>query len=409
LTASSKTIKPIIAPPQRPAPRTLRQPVVFLVAALALVAALFYAGTFALRAGGYCADEFLPGEIALPVEPYVQNVTEGTASILWRTTIETDGRLAYGETRELGLFAEGGAGQDHHVRLTGLKPDTVYFYTAGAFGQEPTISSFRTAPAADSPITFAVIGDSGTGGDAQATMAGVLAGVEPRLVLHTGDVVYRRGAECHYAKRFFYPYQNLIASVPVYPALGNHDLLAADGAAYFETFDLPANNPERSERYYSFDYGPVHFVALDSELYHGDGGAGAASAQKTWLEADLQQTAQPWTVVYLHRSPFSTGKHGDDEAIVADLVPLFAREGVDVVFGGHTHAYERFVPRDGVTYVVSGGGGARLHNVRQIAETAVAAKKHHVLKVTATPDRLAIEAVDEDGQVFDRVELAPSG
>lgn len=362
-----------------------------------------------LRQGGYCADEFLPGEIALPVEPYVQNVTRATASVLWRTTIETDGRLAYGETRELGRFAEGGAGQDHHARLTGLKPDTAYFYTAGTFGKPPTISSFRTAPAAGSPLVFAVIGDSGTGDDAQATMARALAGVEPRLVLHTGDVVYRRGAECHYAKRFFYPYQTLIAAVPLYPAIGNHDLLAADGAAYFETFDLPANNPERSERYYSFDYGPVHFVALDSELYHGDGAEGAASAQKSWLEADLRQTAQPWTVVFLHRSPFSTGNHGNDEAIVADLVPLFAREGVDAVFSGHTHAYERFAPRDGVTYVVSGGGGAALHDIDRAPDTAAAFKKHHVLRVTAAPDRLTIEAIDAAGQVFDRVELAPSG
>ncbi len=348
---------------------------------------------------GPCADGAAP-----PVAPYLQDVTQTAASILWRSATEGAVTLRYGEDPNLIAQIESGPGPDHAVRLTGLRPDTPYAYAVDAPGGESD-GTFRTAPGPDATVTAAVLGDSGVGGPNQRRMARVLLSLAPRFVLHTGDVVYPRGDACHYPDRFFDPYAPLLASTPLYPSLGNHDLRAAGASAYFAAFALPANNPDRSESYYSFDYGPAHVVALDGELYHS-GNPTAAARQKAWLEADLAANRLPWTIVFFHRPPFTTSPaHAPDAAIRDDLVPLFAAAGVDLVLSGHVHAYERFHPIDGVTYVITGGGGARLYPVRPDASTAHAASVHHVLKLTISPARLTLEPVGRDGVVFDRLDL----
>jgi len=361
-------------------------------------------GSWALGPGGYCIDEYLPGHAAFELPPYVQQMTSTSVHIRWHTDIPTDGTLFWGETQALGKVANGGVGGWHDATLTGLKAESTYYYRIGS-GAVVTLQSFRTFPEASGTITFGVIGDSGVNNDAQTTMANVLAAQEPALVLHTGDVVYPRGADCFYQSRFFIPYQNMLGAVPFYPTLGKHDLLSERGAPYFQAFDLPANNPEHSERFYSFDAGPIHFVSLDSELYHGDGNVTAAQ-QKAWLIQDLQQTKQPWKVVFLHRLLYSDGSSGGDAAIRADLAPIFARYGVQVVFSGGDHDYERFKPIDGVTYVVTGGGGAALSKVNPGPQTAYAASAYNIVKVNASPTQLTVEAVGANGKVFDRATLS---
>lgn len=371
---------------------------------------------WALSSGGYCIDEYIPGRAAFEVPPYVQQVTDSSALVRWHTDIDTDGTLDYGETKALGQRTTGGSGQWHLATLRDLKPNTHYYYRIGSGaivqsqskGSAPLaateMQSFHTYPGATGTITFGVIGDSGTGDATQATMAQVLTNLKPNLVLHTGDVVYPRGADCFYQSRFYQPYQNLISAVPFYPTLGNHDLKSQQGKAYFTTFALPANNPEQSERFYSFDAGSVHFVSLDSELYHGDGDV-TAQQQKSWLEHDLASTKQPWKVVYLHRPLYSSGEHGGDSTIRDDLAPVFAKYHVNVVFAGHDHDYERFHPIDGVTYIVTGGGGQELYHVGHSEQTAYAASIHNVVKVTSSPTSMLIQAVNEQGQVVDHVEL----
>ena len=348
---------------------------------------------------GPCADP-----TGAPIAPYVQDVTQTAASILWRSSSKGDATLHYGLSPSVTARIESGTGPDHAVRLTDLSPDTSYtYFVSGPDGEIP--GTFRTAPGPDTTVTAAVLGDSGAGGPNQRRMARVLNDLAPGFVLHTGDVVYPRGDACHYPDRFFAPYAPLLASAPLYPVLGNHDLRTKNGAAYFAAFALPANNPDRSESYYSFDYGPAHVVALDSELYHR-GNPAAVARQKSWLEADLAANVLPWTVVLLHRPPFTTSPtHSPDAAIQQDLVPIFGAAGVDLVLTGHVHAYERFNPIDGVNYVVTGGGGARLYPVRPNASTAYAASVHHVLMLTISPDRLTVKAIGPDGAIFDRIEL----
>lgn len=256
----------------------------------------------------------------------------------------------------------------------------------------------------DKELTFSVIGDSGTGGSDQAAVARLLESMKPNLLLITGDVVYPDGGYDSYDPNFYAPYKDLIKTTPIFPVLGNHDVKTEDGKPYLENFRLPRNNPQDTERYYSFDAGNAHFTALDSELYHGDNGA-TPEEQKAWLKEDLASTNKPWKFVYLHRPPYSSSRHGSDEKIRQDLQPLFDRYGVNIVFSGHDHDYERTVPIHGVTYVVSGGGGKELYPAGKSEWTAFSRSAHHAVRVRIKGNHLVLEATGTDSRIMDSVRI----
>lgn len=391
----------------KPGPRWARMRKGLSLALITLLLAFVVAGgTLAVlvQFRGYCPADFLPIGPDVQASPYVQNLTGTAATIMWRTPGETEGIVEFGETSLLGRTAESEPGHLHAVRLTGLEPDTEYMYRVQSAGVEGNIETFHTAPGPDGTVTAVVVGDTGTGESPQERISSVMLEMEPDLVLHTGDVVYPRGGECGYEDRFYEPYEELIASVPVYPVLGNHDVLTENGEPYLMAFALPAES-SGTERFYSFDYGPLHVAALDSELYYLDESI-PAEQQKAWLREDLRATDRPWKVVVIHRPPFNSSPyHGADPRVLEDLVEIFEEEGVDVVFAGHEHVYERLKPIDGVQYFVTGGGGADLRGAGTSELTALSALRYHALRVEATPEQILIEAVGIDGEVFDQVEL----
>ena len=336
-------------------------------------------------------------------DQYVQNVSVRSAVIAWMSEEPGAGFVEYGETPELGQErGDGRTGKRHAVTLSGLHPGSRYYYRVA--GAQKT-ASFRTAP--DEPgsgFTFAVVGDSGTGSKAQRAVASLLERMQPDLILHTGDVVYPKGDDADYDPKFFAPYRRIIDSVPVFPCLGNHDVETENGAPYLENFHLPRNDLESAGRYYSFDWGNAHFVALDSELYYDDEG-GDPERQKAWLERDLGETRQPWKFVFFHRPPYSSSEHGSDLLVREDLEPVLARHSVDLVFSGHDHDYERTVQIKGVTYVVTGGGGKDLYEAGESEWTAFSRSVHHAVRVRIDGDRLRLEAVEPTDIVVDRLDL----
>ena len=205
-------------------------------------------------------------------------------------------------------------------------------------------------------------------------------------------------------------------------SIGNHDMLTNDGSAYFDSFYLPTNDWVGTENYYSFDYGHAHFVALDtlqSTL--------PASDQYRWLERDLSRTAQPWKFVFFHFPPYTAGflDHQDgrrsplDTASVRrNVVPLFETYGVDVVFAGHSHSYERtfpilqnqvidqgqepnYVNAAGPIYIVTGGGGASLLGLDSSPLNARQNLAHHMVEISLSGDQVIGRASTPSGFVID--------
>lgn len=371
-----------------------------------MISSFFERGRFALTLR--TARSLLGGATGLeqPREPYVQGVTAYSAVICWVSQHPGSGVVEYGKTPELGRKGtDPRVRRRHVVALAGLDPCSTYHYRVGGVGEFSSKGSLRTAPVGeDSRFRFAVVGDSGSGGKGQLAVAALLGCLEPDLVLHTGDVVYPAGQERHYNRRFFAPYRNLIKTVPVFPVLGNHDVMRGDGTAFLENFHPPLESPRGTKRYYSFDWGNTHFVALDSELYHGDRGSDP-ERQKDFVEQDLAASRKRWKIAFLHRSPYGSSRHGGDGRVREDLEPLFARHAVDLVFSGHDHVYERTVPIRGVTYVVSGGGGRRLYPAGNGEFTASSVSAHHAVLVRVSGRRLLLEAVEVGGKVVDRLEL----
>jgi predicted phosphodiesterase len=342
-----------------------------------------------------------------PRNPYVQNVSTTSAVIAWASDEPNAGFVEYGETPQLGRREfDARIGKRHAVTLSDLSPGSTYHYRVTGVGGTSVTASFRTAPTGDdSRFTFAVIGDSGHGGKNQLAIARLLERLEPDLILHTGDVIYPSGEDRHYDPRFFMPYRDIIKGVPVFPVLGNHDVEKDNGAAYLKNFYLPSNDPQNTGRYYSFDWGNAHFVALDSELYYEDGG-GSHKEQKAWLERDLSVTHRPWKFVFFHRPIYSSSEHGSDEKVRKDLEPILRRHGVDLVFSGHDHNYERTVPIHGVIYIVTGGGGRNLYEAGRSEWTAFSKSTHHAVLTHINGEHLSLKAVEPDGTIVDCLDFS---
>src|ERR687890_310921 len=368
-----------------------------------MISSSFERGRFAqvLRAGG----TFLGGDgerNTSPREPYMQGVTANSAVICWVSAGPDAGVVEYGKTPELGRKeAEARIGGRHAVALTGLDSGSTYHYRVEGVGGSSATGCFRTAPAGDdSRFSFAVVGDSGSGGKGQLAVPARLNRWSPRRGRPAGGVVHRPGQGPHNDRRFFAPYRNLIKTVPLFPVLGNHDVRKGNGAAFLENFHLPLGSPGSTKRYYSFDWGNTHFVALDSELYHSDRGSDPEE-QRDFLERDLATTRKRWKIVFLHRSPYGSSRHGGDEKVREDLEPPFVKHEGDFVFSGHDHVYERTVPIRGVTYVVSGGGGRRLYPAGNGDLTASSVSAHHAVLVHVDGGHLSLMAVEAGGTYVD--------
>jgi len=213
----------------------------------------------------------------------------------------------------------------------------------------------------DTPIPlqlrFAVVGDYGSGKQAEADVAALIKSWEPEIIITTGDNNYPSGKWAtidqnigQFFHEFIAPYKGSFGEGAqenrFFPTLGNHDWNVPGAEPYLEYFTLPGN-----ERYYDFIWGPVHFFALDSDSREPDG-VGRSSKQATWLQSKLAASTSPWKIVYFHHAPYSSGTHGP----VDWMQWPFAEWGADIVFSGHDHTYERIV-RDGTLYFVTGLGG----------------------------------------------------
>jgi 3',5'-cyclic AMP phosphodiesterase CpdA len=256
------------------------------------------------------------------------------------------------------------------VRITGLTAGTAHPYRIQLGRRTLAEATLRTNRASGEPFAFIAFGDSGLGTREQYLLAQRMRSLEfsPDFLLHTGDVVYKRGERNNYEERFFAPYRDLLSQITFWPTLGNHDVLTDQGGPYLGIFELPHNGPAdlQPETNYWFDYGSARIVVLDSTLPE----ATLAEKVAPWLKQTLAAAPATWKFVVFHHPPYTCGAHPSDERIQRAIVPAMEAAGVDLVFCGHDHLYERTHPLrggqvvpdgTGITYIVTGAGGARLY------------------------------------------------
>ena len=335
--------------------------------------------------------------------PYLQSATSTGVTVMWEADKAGDASVAFGPTEALGKTVPA-VGQEllRKVRLDGLQANSVYYYRVVDGDAKIPTYSFKTLPDTGK-FTFAVYGDSRDGASEHALIVSLIEKHDPAFVMHTGDFVWDgRQAEL-WGPIFFEPARTLISRVALFAAAGNHE---HESPLYYKYLGAPPGKP-----WYSFDCANAHLVMLDSCVDIGPG-----SEQLKWLEADLASTDKRWRFVTLHYPLYSSSEHGRYLAMRDTLEPIFEKYGVDIVFAGHVHAYERSYPvarADGkghpITYVVTGGGGARRHEVGKDFFTAKAVSDFNFCVVRIDGDALGFVAHTDDGHELDSFKIVKEG
>ncbi|MCA9622428.1 MAG: metallophosphoesterase, partial [Myxococcales bacterium] len=196
--------------------------------------------------------------------------------------------------------------------------------------------------------------------------------------LHLGDMAYNTGTTNEFTSNFFAPYEDVLRHTVCWPTMGNHEGASSDSGTqsgpYYDAYVVPTAGeagglPSGTEAYYSFDWGNIHFIVLDSH----DSDRSPGGPMLSWMQQDLQATDQDWIVAFFHHPPYTKGSHdSDDEGQLVDMrenaLPILEAGGVDLVLAGHSHIYERSFLIDGAYatpttasgHIVDGGSGETL-------------------------------------------------
>jgi 3',5'-cyclic AMP phosphodiesterase CpdA len=269
----------------------------------------------------------------------------------------------------------------------------VEFLTHRVGGPSQTWEPIAMPPEAQPWLRVALVGDVGDGGGREfATAAAIEAQstIDPYdILMLLGDNVYPSGDPSRIRQTVFEPFGPLLDSgTELFAILGNHDVEGGTGDAQLRALGMPG-------RWYAIERGDLLGIALDSTMP-------ANPEQLAWLEKTLAESHATWKLVGFHHPPYSSGMHGSNEAVRAAFVPLFEKYGVQIVFSGHEHDYERTNPINGVTYIVT-GGGSRTRRTGIDDFTAVAYSTHHYVDMNVYTDHIVLRAIDQDGRQFDEV------
>lgn len=356
------------------------------------------------------------------VQPYLQYATQNSIRIHWETADSASTTVEYSaaviHSREPALSQKSilpGTRLMHHVQLNNLKPQTKYFYRTISVlpsGDSiiSSINTFETAVTDSSAFAFAVFSDSQNDWkdpEAWKRVSEQAYKERPNFAVHAGDLVDLGYMKDDWVNEFFGQARLFMKTIPIFSIPGNHE---HDAAYYYQYMHVP------QPYFYSFKYGNAEFFMIDTDQYQEEG-----TELFNAVELALAKSNAYWKFVVHHHPPFSSDEDdfgnthaeastlGDDE--VRSLVPLYEKYGVDIVFYGHIHTYERTWPvnnkktvkENGVLYLNLGGAGGSLENPAPTRSwfTNKLRTVHHFGYISIHQDELNFQAIDEHGDVFD--------
>ena len=267
---------------------------------------------------------------------------------------------------------------------------TVLFVTAATYSA--LVAQTVRLPNRPDSVKFAAIGDNGTGDRPQYEVADQMTKLQSTfpfdLVIMLGDNMYGGQKPADFVKKFEEPYRTLLGRrVKFQASLGNHDRPENVG---YELYNM------NGQRYYTYVRKNVRFFALDTTLMD--------RKQLDWLDAGLKDSREDWKICYFHHPLYSNAsRHGASVDLRLLLEPLFVKYGVNVVFSGHDHLYERLKPQQGIYYFVSGAAGQlRKGNMEPSDQTAASFDQDQsFMLVEVAGDEMFFESVSRTGRVVD--------
>ncbi|WP_159023690.1 metallophosphoesterase [Formosa sp. L2A11] len=301
--------------------------------------------------------------------PYLQSGSPTSVIVKWRTDVPTASVVNYGTALASLNMTETDAElkTEHEVSLSGLTPNTKYYYNVGS--QTGVLSEsvsgnmyVITAPKSgtDQFVRAWILGDPGTANAFQREVRDEYYNYVAKdsvntgktdMMLFLGDNAYNTGTDVEYQEAFFDVYSEMFKKSVAWSCLGNHDGYSADSDSqsgpYYDIFTFPkagesGGTASGTEAYYSFNYANIHFIILDS--HHSNREVGAPMYK--WAQNDIQNTTQDWIVTLFHHPAYSKGSHDSDyEDRLIDMrtnfMPMLEANGVDLILNGHSHSYER--------------------------------------------------------------------
>ena len=299
---------------------------------------------------------------------------------------------------------EYGNDHQHTFLLTNLTPGSKYYYRVWA-GVEVFHGSFRTAPAdTTTQIKYIAYGDTRSYPSWHNTVAAEIINTFTAdsnfqsIIISVGDLVNYGDGESDWDNEFFNPtyghIQSMLANIPYQACMGNHE---GSGQLFVKYFPYPFVRA----RYWSYDYGPAHFVVIDQYASYNPG-----SLQLQWIEDDLAATNKDWKFIYLHEPGWSAGGgHNNNISVQNYIQPLCEQYGVSIVFAGHNHYYARAVV-NGVQHITTGGGGAPRHYPTPgMPNIVFSAREYHFCKIEINGDTLHFKASKTNSTIIDSFDI----
>jgi hypothetical protein len=300
--------------------------------------------------------------------PYIQMLSGQGAVLRWRTDFPSTSEVNTGTdlTYSGPSFTDATLTSEHQITLSGFNTNTRYYYQISHSGTALTPADsnhyIQTNPlVADSTIVrMWALGDAGTANNNQRAVRDAfynrLNNKHLDMILLLGDNAYDDGTDAEYQYAVFENmYEEMLTKTALWSCPGNHDIHSADSDSesgpYYDIFTFPKNAEcggvaSGVEPYYSYDYGDVHVISLDSD----DSDRSTSGAMYNWLVNDLASTTARWIVAIWHHPPYTKGSHDSDlwldgfgrhQEMRENFMPLLEDAGVDLVLNGHSHSYER--------------------------------------------------------------------
>jgi predicted phosphodiesterase len=336
--------------------------------------------------------------------PYLQSVTTSSVYVLVECDSQDTVWVDYGRTMAYGRTAIASAVSVtdakvptyvHKILLKGLKPNTGYYYQVRQGSMHTAGYNFHTAVEPGTAFRLLWMADFRTNTSIHDKIAKLAAATYPQVSIYGGDLC-NSPDYISWKKEFFRSDElDLISRVPFFNATGNHEGNGPNTRAFLQS----PESASKTQQYYSFEYGDLHVLVLNTEIDMKPG-----SPQYEFAKEDLATAATSWKIVVSHAPAYCAGGHGEDTSMIRMTKDIFEPNHVDMVLSGHSHFYQHNLV-NGIHHLVIGSAGAPLYDPGKASYTLVSLKDYNWAVMDVKYSRLTLTVYNAKSQKLDMVEL----